>query len=198
MAESAKNDTKNVSSGKGLAGGYFFVAPKGTKLPTDIKTPLDQKFANIGFVSEDGIAFATETDTEDLVDMNGDVMDTAKTSHTETMTATFAEVKKDTMGLIYGSGNVTDENGVMTVHVKSDDAEELVGVLELVLKNGRRWRRVVHLMKVKELGDLTVASSELMGREVTFSVMRDPESGDFYTDYYESTETQAAEIAKGK
>lgn len=198
MPESAKNDTRNVSSGKGLAGGYFFVAPKGAKIPTDIKTALAPEFANIGFVSEDGIAFATETDTDDIVDMNGDVMDTAKTSHTETMTATFAEVKKDTMGLVYGSGNVTDENGIMTVHVKADDAEELVGVLELVLKNGRRWRRVVHSMKVKEMGDLTVASSELMGREVTFSVMRDPESGDFYTDYYESTETQAAAMAKGK
>lgn len=200
MADAAKNDDKNVSAGKGVAGGYFFVAPKGTTMPTDLKTKLDEKFTNLGFVSEDGIAFATETDSEELRDMNGDVMDTSKTSHAETLTVTFAEVKKDVMAVLYGSKNVTDASGLLTVHVKPDEPEEVCAVLELVLKNGRRWRRLIPSMKLKELGDLTIASSELMGREATFAVMRDAKTGDFYTDFYDSTETAAAMAmsAKGK
>ena len=39
MAESNGNNQANVSSAKGVKGGYIFSAPEGTALPTDIKTP---------------------------------------------------------------------------------------------------------------------------------------------------------------
>lgn len=186
------NSTENVSAGKGVAGGYFFAAPIGTAAPTDIETELDEAFANIGFVSEDGIVFSTESDTNDLVDMNGDTMDTASGTHTETFAVTFAEVKKDSQAILYGDGNVTDSNGLLTVHVKGEDAPHRICVFEGVLKNGRRWRRVIHDCRATELGDLTVASSELFGREGTFTAYKDGTTGDYYTDFYESTETEAA------
>lgn len=186
------NNTANVSSGKGVSGGYFFAAPMGTAAPTDIETPLADDFKNIGFVSEDGIVFSTESDSEDLVDMNGDTMDTAKGTHSETFTVTFAEVKKDAQAVLYGDDNVTDVDGVMTVHITGEEAPHKVFVFEGVLKNGRRWRRVIHDAKVNEYGDLTVASSELFGREATFAAFKGT-AGDYYTDYYASTETEASE-----
>lgn len=186
------NNTANVSSGKGMAGGYFFAAPIGTTAPTDYETDLDTAFKNIGFLSEDGLVFATESDSEDLVDLNGDTMDTTKSTHSETFTATFAEVKKDAQAVLYGDENVTDVDGVMTVHVTGEDAPHKMFVFDGVLKNGRRWRRVIHDGKVKEFGDLTVASSELFGREATFSAFKSA-SGDYYTDYFESTETEVTE-----
>ena len=44
MAAIGKADPANVSVGKGVAGGYMFVAPAGTALPEDNKTELDAKF----------------------------------------------------------------------------------------------------------------------------------------------------------
>lgn len=39
---STTNNTANVSVGKGKSGGYFFLAPAGTTLPTD-NTTADRK-----------------------------------------------------------------------------------------------------------------------------------------------------------
>ena len=72
------NNTDNVSSAKGVKGGYIFRAPVGTDLPTDIKTPLDPAFKVLGFISEDGYVESLETDSEDIVDMNGDLMDSPR------------------------------------------------------------------------------------------------------------------------
>lgn len=192
MAEATKNDKSNVSGGKGVAGGYLFRAPLGSKKPTNLETPLDAAFKVCGFVSEDGIVFETEGDSEELVDMNGEVMDDSKSKHAETFAAVLAEVKKLVFETQYGAKNVSDENGVIEVHVKGDDPEHYIYVFEGVLKNARRWRRLIHDAKVKELSELAVASSELFGREATFAAYKDPETGDYYTDWYESTETSAA------
>ena len=49
----SSNNVKNVSVGKGAAGGYAFYAPYGTDLPTDNTSSLDTAFRNIGFIKED-------------------------------------------------------------------------------------------------------------------------------------------------
>ena len=50
-----KNDVANVSTTRGVKGGYVFRAPLGTPLPTDIRTPLNPDvWVNIGFVASDG------------------------------------------------------------------------------------------------------------------------------------------------
>ena len=185
-----KNNTANVSAAKGVAGGYFFWAPIGTTAPTSLDAELDTAFLNLGFISEDGIVFSTETDSEDLNDMNGDTMDSSKSNHAETFAVTFAEIKADVQKVLYGLTNVTDTAGAMTVHVKGDDAPEGIMVGEFVLKNGRRWRRVIHRGQPTEFGDFTVAAGTLAAREVTMKVYKDETVGDYYTDYYESTETE--------
>ena len=58
-----------------------------------------------------------------------------------------------------------------------------------MLKNGRRWRRLIHDAQPTELGDLEVKAGELFGRETTFTAYKDAAAGDYYTDWFESTET---------
>ena len=143
MALFKKNETKNVSSTKGVKGGYIFVAPAGTTLPTDIKTNLAEAFLNLGFISEDGYTESEETDANELKDMNGDLMDSATTSRVESAKLTLAEIKAQTLKVMYGAENVTDLDGVITVEHNGNKDEAWSIVLELVLKNGRRWRKVV-------------------------------------------------------
>lgn len=185
------NNTDNVSSAKGVKGGYIFRAPVGTTLPTDIKTTLDPAFKVLGFISEDGYVESLETDSEDITDMNGDLMDSPQTSRVESAQFTLAEIKAETLKVQYGDDNVTDEGGIISVKHNGDSVTTSAYVLELVLKNGRRWRKVVPKGQSSELDDLTIAVNELCARAITMKYLTDDEGNTCY-DYFESTETEAA------
>lgn len=191
MAEATTNNTANVSAGKGVKGGYIFSAPVGTALPTDIETKLDAAFKVLGFISEDGITISVEEDSSDLVDMNGDVMDSTYSNRAETLAFTLAEIKAGTFKQEHGSLNVTDENGLITIKHNGDNHESNSYAFELLLKDGRRWRMVVPNAKLSELGDLTISSSELCQREITLKCAVDTAGNTIY-DYIESTETEAS------
>ena len=171
MALFKKNETKNVSSTKGVKGGYIFVAPTGTTLPTDIKTNLAEAFLNLGFISEDGYTESEETDANELKDMNGDLMDSATTSRVESAKLTLAEIKAQTLKVMYGADNVTDLDGVITVE-----------------HNGNKD---VPAAKSSELDDIKLAVSEIAGRQITFKYLVDSNGNTCY-DYIESTETNNA------
>ena len=185
------NSQENVSAGKGLKGGYIYSAPVGTALPTDIKTSLNTAFKCLGFISEDGYEESIEEDSNDLVDMNGDLMDSSNSNRVESGAVTFAEIKSETLKRQYGADNVTDSGGVITVKHNSDSHSVFSYVLELVLKNGRRWRKVIPQGQSSELDSLKIASSELCQRAVTIKYLTD-ESGNTCYDYIESTETSAS------
>ena len=191
MAESTKNNQENVSAGKGVKGGYVFSAPTGTTLPTDIETTLDTAFKCLGFISEDGYVETVEEDSNDLVDMNGDLMDSTNSNRVESAQVTFAEIKAETLKRQYGEENVSDTNGIITVKHNSNSHSTFAYVLELVLKNGRRWRKVVPMGQSSELDDLTIASSELCQRALTIKYLTDDDGNTCY-DYFESTETEVA------
>lgn len=189
---STTNSTANVSYGKFLSGGYFFLAPSGTTLPTDNTTPLDAAFLNMGFLGDDGVNFSDSSSTETAYDANGDSIATSQGEIEKTFTVTFREIKKDSLAVLYGSANVTDADGVLTVHDKGPNDATYVGVFEIRLKDGRKWRRVVPQCQPGELGDQTIVYNELVGRELTMAALLDSTSGSYYIDYIDSTETEAA------
>lgn len=189
--EYTANSTDNVSSTKGVRGGYIFVAPVGTTLPTDYSTALPTAYKCLGFISEDGYVETVDSDSEDLVDMNGDLMDSPQTSRVESAQLTLAEIKAMTLKLMYGDENVTDKAGVITVKHNGDSNGTWVVVLDLLLKNNRKWRKVVPLFQCSELDDLTLAVGELAARALTAKYLTDGDGNTCY-DYIQSTETNAA------
>ena len=120
MAESNKNNVANVSSAKGVKGGYIFTAPAGTALPTDYRTALPEAWKCLGYISEDGYVETLDSDSEDIKDMNGDLMASPQTSRVESAQLTLAEIKAATLKVMYGSGNVKDEAGMITVKHNGD------------------------------------------------------------------------------
>lgn len=194
MAESTTNNKANVSAARGVSGGYIFSAPVGTALPTDIKTNLNQAFKCLGFISEDGYVETVDEDSDDTVDMNGDLMDSTNSNRVESAQVTLAEIKAETLKRQYGDKNVTDANGVITVKHNSDSHPTFAYVLELVLKNGRRWRKVVPRGMSSELDDLTIASFELCQRALMIKYLAD-EHGNTCYDYFASTETATASVS---
>lgn len=191
MALFKKNETKNVSSTKGVKGGYIFVAPAGTTLPTDIKIQSRRSLPQSRLHLRGRLHRVEETDANELKDMNGDLMDSATTSRVESAKLTLAEIKAQTLKVMYGAENVTDLDGVITVEHNGNKDEAWSIVLELVLKNGRRWRKVVPFAKLSELDDLKLAVSEIAGRQITLKYLVDSDGNTCY-DYIESTETASA------
>ena len=181
------NDTANVSTGKGVAGGYVFRAPvgAGTTVPTDNTTALGAEFVGLGFISEDGISESIETDSENIVDMNGDVILVASSSREETITFTLVEVKADALKVAYGDSNVTEANQLITVQHNGADTGQHVYVFELLLKNNRKWRQVVPVGSVTEVGELAISSGEVVGREITIACAADATGNTVY-DYIDA------------
>lgn len=192
-----KNNTDNVSSAKGVRGAYLFSAPKGTPIPTDCTTELDDKFVNLGYVYEDGFVFSEDVDSEEVYDINGDTVADLDGSRTETVQLTLLETKADTLKEVRGYRNVTDADGLMTVKHNSETRDERIYVMELLLKNNRKQRIVIPNGKVTEIGDITYRSGEALTYEVTIKCFID-ENGDTVLEYIESSETEPAALKAGE
>lgn len=188
-----KNDNRAVSTTRGIKGGYAFSAPYGTALPTDIVTPLSDDFACVGFISEDGWEEGVDGSSEIIPDMNGDIVDSYSESTTETLGLTLIEMAMEALAIQYGHKNVTEEDGILTaVHKWSDAEEQRSWVLELVLKNGRRWRKVIPCAKVTERDSFTGNSKNVTGRKVTLTYQADDAGATCY-DYIESIDKPTEE-----
>lgn len=173
------NNKANVSVGKGVVGGYLFAAPYGTALPTDYTTALNAAFVNLGYVTDEGAVFSTDTDTNTFKDLNGTDIATSSGGATRTLTVNLAETKVDTLKEVYGQDNVTETGGAITVNHTNDEMPHRSLVLELVLRDGKKWRRVVEDAQVTEWEDLTILYSELVAYGITYTLNGDTPIHDY-------------------
>ena len=184
------NNTKNASYAKFKKGSYFFIAPYGTTLPTDNTTELDQGFKNMGFKGDGGCTVSNSSTTNTGRDAHGDALATSAGEVEKTLNCVFRELKADGLKVVYGQDNVTDADGVLTVHDKGPNSEVYSGVIEALLADGRKDRKVIPQMVPNQLGSETMSYTELVGKDMTFAVLLDGTLGDYYVDYIDSTETQ--------
>ena len=189
------NSTDNVSTGKGVAGGYLFSTPKpatAEALDTLITGllamgELSDSFSNMGYVANDGLTESESKSTSTETDMNGDTIYTTSSDRTETWKVRLVEMKRAaTLKAIYGDSNVSGTTPLVAQH-NNDDNPELVWVLELALKDGSRARKVMPLGQVTERGDMTINSTTLLGREITIT-------GNMYTNAAGTVKGTAFEV----
>ena len=180
----AANNKANVSVAKGVIGGYFYIAPIGTTLPTDYTTALNSAFENVGYISDEGVTHAKSSSTTDFTDMNADSIETAVNIDSRTVAATFVEMNEVALKARFGDSNVTVDSTTGAISWKDTNGEmpHVSIVEELVLKGGRRWRRVIPDAKVTEWEDTTDVSTELAGGGLTYTKYVDS-TGAYEYDY---------------
>jgi len=167
------NNAQNVSFGKPKATGGIWIAPSGTTLPVNATATLDNDFKSLGYISEDGLVNAIETDTEEVKAWGGDTVLTGQTSFAEKFTFNMLETSVEALKFYYGADNVTD-SGEITISVNSTELPEVVMVAEVVLTGGRVKRIVVpHAKLFDRSGEITYVDGEAIMYPVNILALPD-------------------------
>lgn len=154
MADPMSNDPSNVTLGKFKVGGYAYWAPKGTPLPTDVSTPLPAAFKGLGFLNEDGVTLATDTDTAEVKDANGTTVLKVVSSYSETAQFVLLEtMRAEAARLRYGDDAVDGEDRAMTIRHQMPSDDGFVLVFEMAKTGGLLGRLVIGNASRAEFGD---------------------------------------------
>ena len=197
------NSSANVSTTRGVKGGYLFRAPIGT---TDLPTSGNfttwvptNAWVNLGYIPEDGFTEGVEFgDTTELRDINLDSVDVSTGAATETLQVGLMEVNARSLGTQYGTANVTDSSGVITVEHDWGEATAYMYAMLLLLKNGRKWVKLIRSAKVTALGEFTGNATTAAQRQITLTYSNDTNGNPGCVDFIESNDTSAGTVYDGR
>src|SRR5699024_1152302 len=130
-------------------------------------TALTTPYLPAGFISEDGVTEANESDTEKVKAWGGDTVRVVQSDHTVTYTFTFLESKNaSVLKAVYGENNVTESGGLVQVNVNADVLEHRTWVFEM--KDGdNRIRVVVPDGQITTRGEISYTRAGAIEYEVT-------------------------------
>lgn len=178
------NVASNVTAGKPAIAGAIFCAPKGSTVPTDATTALDNAFKCLGYVSDAGLTNTSELENTEIKAWGGDTVLSIQTSKQDKFKFTLIEVlNKDVLSFINGSTNVTGGLTTgLTVTVNNKDVEEVAIVINMILRDNTVKRIVIPDCKVSEMGDIVYSDSAAVGYETTVTCIPDA-SGNMHYEY---------------
>lgn len=88
--------------------GGVWIAPFGTALPTDVDTPLDNAFKNLGFISDKGVKVKIDDQTKTIDVWGGDEIGTLRDKFAiEYSFELFQVLSADVNAAIFGAANVS-------------------------------------------------------------------------------------------
>lgn len=170
MAGSTTNDSTMVSLGKFKVGGYAYWAPSGTALPTDSSTPLAAAFKLLGYLSENGLTNATDTNTTEIKDANGTTVMKIITSYAESYQFALLEVlRAEAAKMRYNTHAVTGTDKSMTIKHQMPSDEDFVLVFEIAMSGDVKDRLVIGNGTRAEFGDRQVHAGDAQVYDVTVS-----------------------------
>lgn len=182
--------TYYTKSGSGKTEKYTEVdAPAKANIATYYEMSMPWK--NMGYITEDGEKFTTETSSTEFKDQNGDTMDTSQSSYGEGFGCAFAETKAAPFESIYGKDDVTDENGVLRVKHTGAEPGTWTYVFLFLLKDGRKWVRYAEKCKRTDIQEQTTNASTVLSWNANYKVLKSENTGGYFEDLFESTETEA-------
>lgn len=205
MADYANaNNSANVSTTRGVKGGYLFrAATTNTDIPTNANfttwVPTDA-WVNLGYIPEDGFTEGVEFgDTTELRDINLEAVDTSVGAATETLQVGLMEINARALGTQYGASNVTDASGVITVeHDWTNTGTAYQFAMLLLLKNGRKWVKFIRNGTVTALGEFTGNATTAAQRQITITYASDSNGNAGCVDFIESNDTSAGTVYDGR
>lgn len=157
-------DSANVDVA--VTGGVAF-APTATAAPIDATTALAVDWLQVGYISDDGVVETRERSTSNIVAwQNADVVRTVTTESSISVQFTAIETNPNSIQLYYGSAVDTADGSVDIVPADSGGRRSIV--VDYV--DGDKFVRLyLPEAEVTEVGDLTLASGDPVGYDVTLT-----------------------------
>ena len=176
------NDSSQIVTSRARVSGAFFVAPLTATAPTTASATLTG-FAQLGYVSSDGIVQSIDREVTKLADMSGDVVKVIDATRELQYRLTPYQLTADFLKLILGEENVTEDNGELVAAViNNDELEAHIYVFDMMLSNGRLMRVVVPNGNITANGDMTFAKKDVLNSELTIDALPDENGNKAY--YY--------------
>lgn len=210
MSETPMFDKDSVGVAKGRPGGYAAVFPVGTDISVladpskTLKELISQCHgASLGYISEDGVTFTTDTDSEGHNDWGGSEVARDLTSYADSAQMTFIQSSVAVLKTIYGDDNVTESGPTVTVRHNRNFTDPHVYVFDSVISSTKVLRNVIPIGQAFERDDVSYNSSDLLGYTPTITCVPYNDDGDTHTTAIYDTakaarEAQAEEAARNE
>jgi hypothetical protein len=149
------------------------MAPVGAPEPVDADARLDAAFADLGYVSEDGVTETRERSTEQLrAWQNAAVVRESVTEATLRYQFVLIETKRETVEAYYGE-TVDPGDGSIPI-IPANTGGRHAFVIDVSDDFIRAW---LPTAEVTEVGDQVYANGQPIGYEVLFQPRRHPAAG---------------------
>lgn len=158
------NDSSNVRVG---VTGSVHRGTLGATLPGDVTT-APTGFTDLGYISEDGVAQTIDRSTEQIKAWGGDTVRTIQTEHDVQYTFTFIETKAEVLEMYYNDPDAT----ASLVSITAAQAERATFIIDVV-DGDQLIRLEIPDAQVTDTGDVTYATEEAIGYEVTIDCYPD-------------------------
>ena len=178
------NNAGNVSAGKPKISGAVFRAVKGTAAPTDATSALPEAFKALGYCSEDGLVNSNSPSVTNIKAWGGNVVLPIQEDREDTFQLTLIEsLNVEVLKAVYGSEKVsgTLASGI-TVDVGTDQPEEGVWVVDMIMRDGALKRIVIPHGTITELEDISYTDTDAVGYGITITATPD-DGGDTHHEY---------------
>ena len=178
------NTAANVSAGKPNVSGAVYRAAAGTTPPSDATTALAADYKALGYCSDAGLVNSNSPEMTNIKAWGGDTVLVIQKSKEDTFKVTLIEaLNLEVLKAVYGSANVTGALGTgVTVEASSDEPDEGVWAVDMVLNSSTVKRVVIPHGKITEVGDITYSDTAAIGYEVTITCTPDT-SGNTHYEY---------------
>jgi hypothetical protein len=168
----ANSTVSEIQVSQSTIAGAVFRAPSGSTLPSNATTALNAAFKNLGHIGQEGITWAREVATEDVKDMNEDLLNAIFGDANVTVTA--ATVSSGRIVTFSDKGRVSEQAPIVIETVDGDSVK----------------RTLVPVCQVTQVEEGPWVGSAVQQFTVTFSAYPDS-SGNYSTTWDDDGEFSA-------
>lgn len=153
--------------------GHVYTAAVGATLPTDVTTPLDPAWKELGYLDEDGVAVTPTTDIEDYMAWQSAVsVKQSLTSVGLELKFNLIQINQDTTGLFFFGSDWSVSGGLATMVMSANPALDERGlVIEWTDDAGSTNRLLLPRGLTTEREDMVINRKELTALGVTFKAL---------------------------